>query len=211
VEPPPATNLPVAASWQYGYGAFDTNAGRIMSFHPLPHFTGEAWQGGPNWPDATLGWVQLTDEGGHAGNDLAHAAVRRWVAPRDGVIAIEGTVKHEHAPGDGIVARIVSNRAGVLGEWTLHQQNAEAKVARLEVHRGETIDFAVDFRANLNSDMFKWAPTIQMTPAEPGSETIAWSAKKEFGGPPSPPPAPLSPWEKYAQVLLSANEFLFVD
>ena len=33
--------------------------------------------------------------GGHAGNDLAHAAVRRWVAPRDMTVRIDGTVAHE--------------------------------------------------------------------------------------------------------------------
>ena len=211
VEPPPAPAPVVATAWQYGYGAFDAGTARITSFRTLPHFTGDAWQGGAQWPDAALGWVQLTAEGGHAGNDLAHAAIRRWVAPRDATIAIDGTVRHEHAAGDGIVARIVSSRSGLLGEWTLHETNAAAKVARLEVKRGETIDFVVDFRATLNSDMFKWAPTVQSLHAEAASALPEWSAKKEFTGPPPPPPAPLSSWEKYAQVLLSANEFLFVD
>jgi hypothetical protein len=38
-----------------------------------------------------------------------------------------------------------------------------------------------------------------------------WNAKKDFSGPPVPPPRALNGWEKYAQVLLLANEFLFVD
>ena len=58
-------------------------AQRVASFEPLPHFTGAAWQGGAAWPDGKLGWVQLTAAGGHPGNDLAHAAIRRWTAPRD--------------------------------------------------------------------------------------------------------------------------------
>ncbi|MEZ6080283.1 MAG: hypothetical protein R3C56_32820 [Pirellulaceae bacterium] len=31
---------------------------------------------------SSLGWVQLSAEGGHPGNDTDHA-VRRWTAPRD--------------------------------------------------------------------------------------------------------------------------------
>ena len=38
-----------------------------------------------------------------------------------------------------------------------------------------------------------------------------WNGKKDFSGPPEPPPKPLSAWEKYAQVLLLSNEFMFVD
>jgi hypothetical protein len=61
----------------------------------LPHFTGSAWQGGPAYPDGKLGWAQLTATGGHPGNDLAHAAVRRWTAPRDMRIRMQSTLIHE--------------------------------------------------------------------------------------------------------------------
>lgn len=183
----------------------------MTNFTALPHFTGDAWQGGSQWPDARLGWVQLTAEGGHAGNDLEHAAVRRWIAPRDGAVSISGTVRHEDEAGDGIIARIVSSRAGELGVWPLHNKKADAKVERTPVQRGDTIDFVVDLGKNLNSDMFKWAPVLKLVDAEAVGEPPQWSAKKDFGGPPPLPPTPLSPWEKYAQVLLQANEFWFVD
>jgi hypothetical protein len=65
----------------------------------------------------------------------------------------------------------------------------------------------VDLHNGLNSDMFKWAPVLKSLEGDPPE----WSAKKDFGGPPIPPPPPLSPWEKYAQVLLQANEFFFID
>src|SRR6185503_10499550 len=103
--------------------------------------------------------------------------------------------------------RLVSSRAGSLGEWTVHNNKAETKFDKLELKQGDTLDFIVDFRDGLNSDMFKWAPVIKATESEPSE----WSAKKDFAGPPPPPPEPLSPWEQYAQVLLLSNEFLFVD
>jgi hypothetical protein len=46
---------------------------------------------------------------------------------------------------------------------------------------------------------------------EGGPGGMKWSAKSEFSGPLVPPPPPLSAWEKYAQVLLLSNEFLFID
>jgi hypothetical protein len=209
-QPPPAPPVHIVSAWQYGYGAFDESTQRTTNFTLLPHFTGEAWQGGAAWPDAKLGWVQLTADGGHAGNDRQHAAIRRWIAPQDAQVSIQGPVIHEHSAGDGITARIVSNRAGLLGTWTLHNQKGEAAVERIEVKQGDVLDFLVDFRSNLNSDMFKWSPVITQIDAAAPKRT-SWSAKQEFGGSPNPPPAPLSAWEKFAQVLLLSNEFVFVD
>jgi superfamily II RNA helicase len=37
-----------------------------------------------------------------------------------------------------------------------------------------------------------------------------WEAKRDFSGK-REFPQPLDPWQQYAQVLLSANEFVFVD
>ena len=111
--------------------------------------------------------------------------------------------------------RIISSRAGQLGSWTLHNDKAETKIEALEVKAGETIDFVVDFNGNLNSDDFKWPPVVrtkdQGAGAPSGEYAVEWSAKKDFSGPPEPPPKPLSAWEKYAQVLLLSNEFMFVD
>ena len=205
--PPPKPPEPVVTAWQYGFGAFDAASGRVTNFTALPHFTGDAWQGGPAWPDAKLGWVQLTAEGGHAGDDVAHAAIRRWVAPRAGAVSISGGVRHEETAGDGIRARLVSSRSGLLGEWILHNQKAEAKADAVPVQPGDTLDFLVDIHGTLNSDNFKWSPAIKMVVGTDGE----WSAKREFRGPTQPPPPPLSAWEQYAQVLLLSNEFLFVD
>jgi hypothetical protein len=210
-EPPP----PPITSWLYGYGEYVEAAQRIQSFNPLPYYTGDAWQGGENWPDQKLGWVRLTADGGHAGNDLQHAAIRRWIAPADAKVAISGTVKHDHQEGDGIQARIISSRHGSLGNWTVHKNKAEAKVDSVELKKGDALDFVVDYRANLNSDDFNWVPIIKVegkqVTASSGDYAAEWNAKKEFGGPAPKPPQPLNAWERLAQVLLLSNEFIFVD
>ena len=84
--------------------------------------------------------------------------------------------------------------------------------------KGETIDFVVDCGRgdNHNSDSFSW--TLKITREAPPAGAVAgddsggyWDSAAEFAGPAAKPPAPLSAWEKYAQVLLQSNEFAFVD
>jgi hypothetical protein len=204
--PPPPPN-----PWQYGYGKIDPATGRVAHFTKLPHFTGTAWQGGATWPDAKLGWVQLTATGGHAGDDLSHAAVRRFTAPRDLTVSITGTVRHPNEAGDGVVATIVSSRTGVLARYTLHHQSATATIEPVALQKGDTLDFVVDRHNDLNSDDFEWSPTIKDLAAT-GESPRTFDAKKDFAGvPDTPPPPPLTPLELYTQVLLESNEFLFVD
>jgi hypothetical protein len=191
----------------------------MKSFHALPHFTGAAWQGGPTWPDAGLGWVQLTAAGGHAGNDLQHAAVRRWKAPKSMTVAVHSEAIHDAAAGDGIRCRIVSSRSGTLAEATLHHAERSFDLAAFNVEAGETIDFVVDFHANLNNDQFLWTPKIvtafteeQPAADDPASDdpakTTGWNAKTDFAGPRA---VMLKPWEQLAQVLLISNELMFAD
>lgn len=202
---------PETLAWQYGYGKLFEAEGR-MDFHPLPYFSGSAWQGGTQWPDATLGWAQLTAAGGHAGNDLEHAVVRRWTAPRAGKVGIKSTATHQVAAGDGIRCWIVSNRQGVLGSATLLNQQQSLDVATLQVEAGDTVDFVVDFYANLNSDQYLWSAEINEIAAVgetvPAAAATSWNSSRDFGG---TPPDLLDGWEQFAQVLLLANELMFVD
>ena len=49
------------------------------------------------------------------------------------------------------------------------------------------------------------------SPQESKIRALLWDAATEFAGPQKRPAVPLTPWEKYAQVLLQSNEFVFVD
>jgi len=198
---------PPRPAWSYGYGRFDEAKGALASFTELPHFTGSAWQGGAAWPDGALGWAQITAEGGHPGNDLDHAIVRRWTAPTAGRVQVEGRIRHARTEGDGIAARIVSSKRGLLGAWYPHNSECDTNLYGIDVEAGDTIDFIVDIRAQLNSDEHLWSPVVTLM-QEPAT---SWNAQAEFAGPWEEPPAPLNAWEKLAQVLLSSNEFLFVD
>jgi hypothetical protein len=206
------TELTEGTAWQYGYGELDQASQRVKEFHPLPHFTGSAWQGGEKLPDEKVGWVMLNATGGHPGNNAQHSAIRRWTAPRSGAVAISGLLRHDSENGDGVRAWAVSSRLGVVGDWTARHDKQPTTIEKVEVHQGDTIDFVVDCRGGPDSDGFSWAPRIQLASAGSGTDAAvtAWDAKDDFSGPKGTP-QPLDAWEKLAQVLLLSNELMFVD
>ena len=200
--------------WSYGYGQWDADAGRLFGFTALPHFTGSAWQGGDKLPDDQIGWAMLNARGGHPGDDAKHAVVRRWTAPRAGRVVISGMLKHDSEKGDGVRGSIFSSRAGRVAAEVAFHGEAEIQVGSLEIAPGETLDFVTDCRGENGYDSFEWVPMIHYLDDSPKAGSPArseWRADSDFSGPPPTPPKPMSPWAKYAQVLLLSNELAFVD
>jgi hypothetical protein len=191
-------------AWQYGFGATSDAHDRVTSFERLPHFTGTAWQGGPNWPDAKLGWAQLTAAGGHPGNDLAHAAIRRWTAPRDVTVHINSTLVHEPAEGKGVRGFLISSRSGLVAEAKVHHGQADFHAKSLELKAGDTLDFVTDIGDSLAYNQFYWKARI----AAADDSGLVFESATDFQ---NQIQTRLTPWEQLAQVLLSANEFVFVD
>ncbi|HWC00969.1 MAG TPA: PSD1 and planctomycete cytochrome C domain-containing protein, partial [Bryobacteraceae bacterium] len=204
-----ASSQPAAApqaAWQYGYGEFDAATGRVKSFAPFRYFVDDSWQGASMLPARGSGSAALRPNGGTPGDDAHHAVIRRWVSPVSGKVSIEGMLRHNQdalGTGDGVRARIVSSRLGELATWVVAGSTAETKLGGIAVEKGDTLDFLVDGRSDVENDAFVWAPALRLQ----GSET-RWSATADFRGPAD---EPLSPWERYAEVLLQTNEFAFVD
>ncbi len=191
-------------SWVYGVGRYDEAGQRVSGFEALPYFNGESWQGGPEWPDPRWGWARLTAAGGHPGNDLEHAVIRRWIAPQDGVIEVRGVVRSEAEPGDGVRAFVVSSRDGLLASAAVHRSEAPLEAEAVTVRAGDTLDFVTDRGAILNSDEFSWSPVVTMR----GTEE-RWSAREDFGD--ETGRSRLGARAQLAQVLLLSNEFVFLD
>jgi hypothetical protein len=183
---------------------------QVTNFKPLPHFTGKAWQGGEKLPDDKLGWLTLTATGGHPGDGTKNVIVRRWTATSEGTVTITGTLEHSEEAGDGVRGYVISSRLGALGFWPVYKSKREMNIPKVEVKKGDTIDFVVDSFATVNSDSFTWSPSIKVVGQTSGGGDLAWSAKDDFSGP-KEPFLPLNAWEKYAQVLLMSNELAFVD
>lgn len=170
-----------AASWKYGYGFAEAN-GQPVRFQPLPHFTGSAWQGGATLPDPALGFVILHAAGGHAGNDQQHATIRRWTAPRDGIVTATGQLKHPSENGDGVRGRIISSRTGLAGQWDAKTNEVATNAVAMAVQAGDTLDFLTDCRENVNSDSFEWRVRLEL--ADAASKIIeTWDSTTDFHGP----------------------------
>ena len=206
------------AGWHYGYGEFDESTKRVKSFTPFGFFTGGQWQVGRDFPDKEFGHLLLRAEGGHPGQTQARAVIRRWVAPRDGTVTVSGALSHANAQGDGVRARLVSSRGGVLAEAVAQSSTAELRAEGVTVMAGDTVDFVVDCRANSNSDSFNWAPRVKFTDsvkrskqAPPGGFETEWDAKADFSKPRPEAPKGLTAWDKLAHALLVSNEAAFVD
>jgi len=206
--PPPP---PPGPTWAYGYGRVDEAAGTVASFTVLPHFSGDTWQGGPKLPDPALGWVSLNAQGGHPGDD-DRAAIRRWIAPLDGTIAMEGHLRHRSGNGNGVKGYVVSSRSGIVWSGTAQNGEIETDAKGIVVQKGDTLDLVVACQGDTSFDGFTWHPRIWVTQTSDEATFIReWLSRLDFEGPAPKRPDPLKPWEQYAQVLLLTNEFLFVD
>jgi mono/diheme cytochrome c family protein len=194
-----ATSIP-RNDWAYGYARINAETNAVADFKPFSTFTGEAWQGGNSLPDRNLGWMQITAEGGHAGDKFV--VVRRWISPIDGTIAIRSKLQHKPKAGDGVRGRIIGSRQGLLGSEAAFNKTVDMNVESAEVRVGDTIDFVIDHQKTIDFDEYLWTPTIIRV----GTAEV-WDARQQFAG----PVRPLGPWEQLAQVLLMANEFSFVD
>ena len=202
-----APTKPVAAPvelWSYGYGGWD-EADKSVKFAPLKTFADNQYRAGEKMPDDALGYVSVTSSGGHPGHDAQHAAIRRWTAPQDATISIGGEGNHPNEQGDGVELSIVASRGGALGNWTAFHGKAETKVERVEVKKGDTIDFIASPRTNDGFDSFSWNVTIANLDGK-----VSWDSPSGFRGP-AVPLTPLNAWERYVQLLLMSNEFFFID
>jgi hypothetical protein len=186
-----------ASPWQYGIAEASGDG-----FVAFATFAGDRWQGGPVLPSPRYGKASLRASGGEPGE--TEPVVRRWVSPVAGKVVIEGTLRHAQPAvpyGDGVRGRVRSSRHGELASYNVNGGSAETKLTDIAVEKGDTIDFIVESRADVENDRFSWAPFVRQ-----GEQS--WNAAEEFAG---PQPQSLKPRERYAQVLLQANEFAFVD
>jgi mono/diheme cytochrome c family protein len=210
-------NDAAAGDWQFGFGNADPAVPRKKAFQPLPHYDPQVkrYQGAPTFPDHVHGFVSVTEGGGHPGDGIRMASARRWIAPQDGEFAISGEISvGAKGSGDGIRARVISSRAGQLGEWIVDRVSRSSSptlIPKVKVKAGEILDFTVDCREHTSSDGYRWAPvlrSLQMAEKTSGAQKTVWDAQADFK---APPPPKLTPLEQMAQALLMTNEFMFVD
>ena len=204
LEAPGEPGAVASRAWKYGYGTVDEPSQRVTGFTELTHWTGERWQAGPKLPDPKLGWVFIDRNGGHPAATLERCAVRRWIAPAAGAVQISGELRHHPPQGDGVRARIVSSRHGLLGTWQAHHAKTVTAGIVTEVRAGDTIDFVVDFNSGILHDEHEWPVELKLAEA-PVEGPATWDSQADFRG------AAADPWIDFVHALLMTNELVHVD
>jgi len=189
--------------WTYGYGHFDPESERVVSFERLPRFEKGLWSGIEGRPDKTLGWTSLDEKGGHPGKSLEFCAIRRWTAPKSGEVSIRGTLEHTSEAGDGVRATIVLNQDHSVDTWTAKKSKVSTVVKTLKLEAGNTLNLVVDCLENENSDSFNWSTRIQYK-----DSSEKFDSSGHFSG---NQPTASTPLQQTIQALLMTNEFCFVD
>jgi hypothetical protein len=178
--------LPRMSVWEFGWGSVQTDAAGLssVSFTPLKHWTGSSLQAGPVLPDPLHGWVLLTPQGGHPG-DAAHACIRRYNVPASGSLKITGSLSRPAENGDGVRARIVSSRRGVLGEWIAPSGSIPTNLDIPAVEVGEILDLVVDCRNTVESDSFAWSASLALADTA-GKPLGTWKTEESLAAPTTP-------------------------
>lgn len=120
-------------------------------------------------PDQT---VLLWRLGAHPGSTVD--AVRRWLSPVDGTVAISGSFSDaDPGGGDGIVALIQKNGGQVFTQDLPNGGQAPFTLT-LPVTKGATVDFVVNRKGNPNYDSTAFNAAITFTPI-PAKSAWTWS------------------------------------
>jgi mono/diheme cytochrome c family protein len=195
---------PAPAVWTNGYGGWNPKT-KTVAFTEMHVRVKERIAPTDKMPDKQFAHTFLTAKGGHPGDQTeATAVIRRWTAGSSGKYRIEGELAVSSKASDGVRARIVTARHGILAEVvTKGASSSPVNLAEVELAAGESIDFIADNFIGSNSDSFAWSPVIK--DAKTGE--VLTSAAGEFGKKPDRQSA----LSTFAQVLLTSNEFIFAD
>jgi mono/diheme cytochrome c family protein len=195
---------PESQDWQYGFGDLDAGTKRVKDFTSIGNFDGKAFKGSG---------VMLDAMGGDPGPASRLSTIRRWVAPLDGEVNLSAELVHMDEKSDGVVARILSSRDGLLGEWTARNQALCTDLTKVAVKKGDTLDFVVSSVGGKDAAAYQWSPSIVMPgadlPAMPGMSR-RWDARVDFSNPKAPL-KPLTAWEGLCQAVLLSPEFAVIE
>ena len=130
---------------------------------------------------------------------------------------ITGEFRKRNAGGDGLTVTVVLAgkqqliRLPVVGGDT---DGHPVETRRVQVSRGDTLDFVAHPNADGSHDLFTWQPGVRYLPEDHPAPSVIADAARDFAGPDGIPLShelPTYPWVSLAQVLLISNEFQFID
>ncbi|MDF1657035.1 MAG: PSD1 and planctomycete cytochrome C domain-containing protein [Verrucomicrobiales bacterium] len=193
--------------WSYGYGEID-EANKV-TFTPLPHWTGEAWQMAKERPLKNDPRSYLyADEGAlHPGHTSKESFIYQWESPDDLTVSVRGAVERAAVgKGNGVRVKIANSRGELLRDQIMDpgRKTMHIGVEAVEVSKNDRLYLIVEPHENNSShDTVRWSPQI----IDLSGTWPKWGLTENFSG----PATPATPMSAYAHALLNTNRFLFVD
>ena len=196
-------------AWEYGTGKVDSQSGDLV-FAPFEYFDGKKWRD----QKKINGPPYLSAKGGCPGEE--HVVVRRFTAPEKGLYLFKGRVNlmPEAMRGDGISIRVISSRQGELGSYQAKEKEERIRIEKIQVEKGEQIDFVVSANENNRFDDYTWPIEVWKVAVmkSGGLDGLnSWPSEPAFTASMARWTGLQTPWEQYAHALLISNEFMFVD
>ena len=197
--------------WSYGTATIMLkNDGQLSAFSELKEYHDGRWQASDKFPTtAPFGHAFLGKNGGHTPSDPALGIVRRYTAPQDESITLEGMISHNSDKGDGVNFVIQTNSQNIF-EATLLNSRRSHGPHKIELKAGDTIDLVATSGPTSSFDSFEWTAKLQVVPTQ--GNRAERDTSKHFSGPYEKEMVQsLDRLEQLAQILILSNEFAFID
>ena len=207
----PTPDADARSLWAYGVGKVSLKqSGAISSFHPFQFFRDGRWQAAEEFPtDFPHGHAYLGKRGGHTPSDPTLGTVRRYTAPRNETVTLQGKISHSSDQGDGVVFSIHANGKIIYQTTQLHAKQTHGP-HNIQLRAGETLELVTTAGNNSSFDSFEWTATLHTT--TPNGPSYQRDTQNHFSGPfTKDKTQPLDRLEQLAQILILSNEFAFID
>ena len=199
--------------WSYGTATVSSEREwQPSDFSALRQYRDGRWQASDEFPTtAPFGHAYLGKAGGHTTSDSSLGVIRRYTAPQNETVTLEGSVRHSSKEGDGVTFSIQANGKQVYASTQLNSQESHGPHS-IKLDAGDVIDLVATPGRTSSFDSFEWTAKIHLEQAHAQGQGAERDTFKHFSGPfEIEKIQSLDRLEQLAQILILSNEFAFID
>ena len=216
LQTPPQSPKPIIdprSLWSYGTATLlPEGEGQPSDFSALKQYRDGRWQASDEFPTtAPFGHAYLGKTGGHTTSDPSLGVIRRYTAPQNEKVTLEGKIRHSSKQGDGVTFSIQTNGKQIYESTQLNSQQRHGPHS-IKLNAGDVIDLIATPGRTSSFDSFEWTAKIQSKPEQGKGQGSERDTIKHFSGPfEIEKIQSLDRLEQLAQILILSNEFAFID
>ena len=210
---PPKPIIDPRSLWSYGTATMlPEGEGQASDFSALKQYRDGRWQASDEFPTtAPFGHAYLGNTGGHTTSDPSLGVIRRYTAPQNEKVTLEGKIRHSSKQGDGVTFSIQTNGKQIYESTQLNSQQRHGPHS-IKLNAGDVIDLIATPGRTSSFDSFEWTAKIQSEPEQGKGQGSERDTIKHFSGPfEIEKIQSLDRLEQLAQILILSNEFAFID